>query len=241
MTVLPDKAKRKRFDIFLLLVAAGVLCFTGYISKVILFIPFGKTGLTEEAARFQEQSGVESAVTAVLLNFRGYDTLLEVFVLLLAVIGVWSMTKAPFPAKEIRISSVQLGVVRLLAPLMCLIAVYLVWQGSHLAGGAFQGGAVLAGAVVLLLISELPWLKSVPSLPLRVGLSIGPLVFLGVALWCLLNEGNLLAYPENTVGPLLILIEAACALSIGLTLASLFAGGRPKDDLYTMKTKSKKK
>jgi hypothetical protein len=30
---------------------------------------------------------------------------------------------------------------------------------------------------------------------------------------------------------LLLLLEAACAVSIGLTLAAFFAGGRPLDDL----------
>jgi multisubunit Na+/H+ antiporter MnhB subunit len=151
------------------------------------------------------------------------------------------MTKAPFPRQEITISSVQLGVVRLLAPLMCLIAVYLVWQGSHLAGGAFQGGAVLAGAIVMMLVSELPWLKTIHSLPLRLGLTIGPIVFLGVACLCLVNGGKFLAYPQDLVGFLLVLIEAACALSIGLTLASLFAGGRPQDDLHAISKKDKKK
>jgi len=32
-------------------------------------------------------------------------------------------------------------------------------------------------------------------------------------------------------GWLILLIETACALSIGLTLALLFGGGRPEDDV----------
>ena len=35
-----------------------------------------------------ESSGVENPVTAVLLNFRGYDTLIEIGVLLLALVGL---------------------------------------------------------------------------------------------------------------------------------------------------------
>ncbi len=174
---------------------------------------------------------MESPVTAVLLNFRGYDTLLEVMVLLLAVIGVWSLTKAPVSNLKTDISPVQMGVVRLLTPVLCLVAAYLVWQGSHLAGGAFQGGAILGAAGVLLLVSELDWLRAVPAFVLRIGLILGPLVFVGTALCCLFFTGELLAYPKGTAGWLILLIETVCALSIGLTLALLFGGGRPEDDV----------
>ena len=51
------------------------------------------------------------------------------------------------------------------------------------------------------------------------------------ALCCLFYTGDLLAYPRGTAGWLILLIETACALSIGLTLALLFGGGRPEDDV----------
>ncbi|MBU0483442.1 MAG: sodium:proton antiporter [Proteobacteria bacterium] len=225
------KNKRRPFDPILLLVLLLTIGLTALLIKANYTIPVTSFGLAAEVARFQPRSGVESPVTAVLLNFRGYDTLLEVMILLIAVIGVWSLTKAPFPQKAVKTSPVQLAVVRLLAPLMCLVAAYLVWQGSHLAGGAFQGGAILGGAGVLLLVAELPWLRTIHSRPLRIGLLIGPLFFLGVALLGIINGRELLTYPGKWSGSLLLLIESTCAVSIGLTLASLFAGGRPADDL----------
>jgi multisubunit Na+/H+ antiporter MnhB subunit len=227
--------KRKRFDPVLLLVLLLIVFLTGLLVQGILSTDYMGSRLADDVARFQDISGVESPVTAVLLNFRGYDTLLEVMVLLMAVVGVWSLTRAPFPRRPIAPSPVQLAVVRLLTPLMVLFAFYLVWQGSHLAGGAFQGGAVLGAACVLMLVSELPWLKNTPSRSLRVGLLIGPVVFLGVAILCIILQGTLLDYPQEWGGPLLLLIETTCAISIGLTLACLFAGGRPKDDLTRRK------
>ncbi|MCB2181542.1 MAG: hypothetical protein KQH63_05925 [Desulfobulbaceae bacterium] len=226
-----NRNNRKRLDPYLLLLFFFVACLVLWLGAILCSLPMGVPGLGKEVASLQQRSGVQSPVTAVLLNFRGYDTFLEVLVLLLAVIGVWSMTLAPFPSGEVEKSPVQLGVVRLLTPLMVLVGAYLVWQGSHLAGGAFQGGAVLGGAGVLLLVAELPWLRSVPSLPLRIALLAGPLVFFSVALYCLLRQGKFLAYPQDTAGAFLLIIETACALSIGVTLASLFAGGRPDDDL----------
>ncbi|MFN2442615.1 MAG: sodium:proton antiporter, partial [Thermoanaerobaculia bacterium] len=45
-------------------------------------------------------SGVEHPVTAVLLNFRGYDTFLEMGVLLLAVLSIWSLDHARHPFQQ---------------------------------------------------------------------------------------------------------------------------------------------
>ncbi len=225
--------KRKRYNILLVLLFLLICIMGGLLGMVLFSIPGGNLGLAEQVNAMLHLSGVESPVTAVLLNFRGYDTMLEVIVLLLAVIGVWSMAKAPASQNHGDAGPVQNGAIRLLAPLMILVSAYLVWQGSHLAGGAFQGGAVFGATGVMLLVSEFPWLKKVSALILRIGLVTGPLIFLAVALWCLKAEGFLLAYPEGAEAMLLVLIETFCALSIGLTLASLFAGGRPKDDLIT--------
>jgi len=230
LTIRRNHNKRKSFDPVLLTVFLLVVGLAGMLARIIWSMPVDRPSLGDAVDNTLHQSGVTSPVTAVLLNFRGFDTLLEVMVLLLAVIGVWSLTRAPAPRGTPAPSPVQISVVRLLAPLMCLVAAYLVWQGSHLAGGAFQGGALLAGAGVLLFVADLPWLQAVPSRMLRFGLALGPLVFLGVALWCLTRGGELLNYPTGTAGPLLLLIETTCAISIGLTLTALFAGGRPKDN-----------
>ncbi len=52
-------------------------------------------GLEALVAEHLDASGTRNPVTAVLLNFRGYDTLLELGVLLLALLGVWSLGAAP--------------------------------------------------------------------------------------------------------------------------------------------------
>ncbi|MBU0962127.1 MAG: sodium:proton antiporter [Proteobacteria bacterium] len=220
--------RNKRLDAFQRLLLFLIICLITALGTIIWIIPDDTPGLADAVVSMQEHSGVESSVTAVLLNFRGYDTLLEVMVLLLAVIGAWSLAKAPFPRQVTNTSPVQMGVVRLLVPLMFLVAAYLVWQGSHLAGGAFQGGAILGAAGVLLLVTDLPCLRAIPAQLLRIGLVLGPLLFVGVALFCLFFTGNLLGYPEETAGWLILLIEIACAISIGLTLSSLFAGGHPE-------------
>jgi hypothetical protein len=84
-------------------------------------------------------------VTAVLLNFRGYDTLLEIAVLTSALVGVWALGPAP-RIKETTPSPVLLGMNSVLIPLAPMICAYLLWAGARAPGGAFQAGAVLAAA-----------------------------------------------------------------------------------------------
>src|SRR5690606_24075964 len=97
-----------------------------------------------------EATGVEHDVTAVLLSFRAYDTLLELGVLLLAVIGAWGLRLPRGPRETPPLGSVLRAAERVLVPVTTLIGGYLLWRGSRAPGGAFQGGAVLAGAAVLL-------------------------------------------------------------------------------------------
>jgi multisubunit Na+/H+ antiporter MnhB subunit len=179
-------------------------------------------------------SGVRHEVTAVLLNFRSWDTLLELLVLLLALIGVRQLCLRPGDGKE------QAPIARpwpllfiwsqLLAPLLVLTGGYLLWSGSKAPGGAFQAGAVLAaGAVVLRLTGQLPVLRW-SWWPVRLLVTGGALLFMLVAVVTGFGEAEggsgWLQYPERAAGVLILAIEAMATLSIAVTLAMLVAGER---------------
>lgn len=167
------------------------------------------------------QTGVSHPVTAVLLNYRGYDTLLEIAVLLLALLAVVTVTDDAGVTAPHAEHPVLQTLARVAAPLMIVVAVYLLWAGAFRPGGAFQAGAVLAAAAVLLhLVGLLPRWRS-PRLPLRIGIVAGFVVFLTVAT-ALLARGALLTYPPATAGILTLLIECALTLSLALILAGLF-------------------
>jgi multisubunit Na+/H+ antiporter MnhB subunit len=183
-------------------------------------------GLTELVDARLGESGVAYPVTAVLLNFRGYDTLLELAVLLLALIGVWSLAPAshldnaePEPALA--------ALSRLLAPLMILVAAYLVWVGAHAPGGAFQAGSVLGAAGVLLHLSGWQLSPRAIGWPLRLVLVLGVAVFALIGLAVMGFGQPLLGYPLGWAKPAILTIELAATLSIGAILAALFIGGRP--------------
>ncbi len=167
------------------------------------------------------ESGVTHPVTAVLLNYRGYDTLLEIAVLLLALLAILAVV-GEAPALPSRAAHPMLqALARLAAPLMIVVAVYLLWAGAFRPGGAFQAGAVLAAAALLLhLVGLLPGWSS-PRLGLRIGLAAGFALFLAVAAG-LLTQGWLLQYPPAAAGVLILLIESGLTVSLALILAGLF-------------------
>lgn len=184
------------------------------------------SGLRDAVAAQMPASGVAHPVTAVLLNFRGYDTLLEVAVLLLALVATWSLRLAPSRATRDSPGLVLHELVRFVVPLLVVLAGYLLWLGAHAPGGAFQAGALLAGAGVLLSLVEARPLGPAPPVAVRLLAVLGVAVFLAVAL-LLLPGGRLLEYGPGRAGLLILVIEAASTVSIGLALAYLFRGDEP--------------
>lgn len=208
------------------LVGLSALLFVG-LGGALLSLPAEAPGMSVPVAENLSTSGVSNPVTAVLLNFRAYDTLLEKAVLLLAVVAAWSLSMAP--REPVSSPGRVLDVfVRLLVPLMIVVASYLLWVGAHAPGGAFQAGAVLAAVAVLLLLSG----KSLPARwqgwPLRALLTLGLGLFIAVGAAVMFFGYRFLEYPPDQAGNLILLIEVVATVSIAVALATLFMGGRPR-------------
>ena len=177
-------------------------------------------------ARLHE-SGVSHPVTAVLLNFRGYDTLLEAGVLVLAVLSVGAFA-APFapPAPAAATGDPVDGLARLLVPLLILVAGYLLWRGAAAPGGAFQAGALAGAAGVLLALSSRGVQEPAEGARGRFLVALGFGVFLAVGAGVMAAGGAFLEYPGDTAKVLILLVEGAAALSIGVALVVLFVTAR---------------
>lgn len=200
----------------------------GGLALAVLSLPSESPGLAEYVDAAMSETGVTHPVTAVLLDFRGYDTLLEMAVLLLALAGVWSLAEgSPFVDRQPGTMLDRLS--RLYAPLMLMVAGYLLWAGSASPGGAFQAGAVLGAAGVVLTLSGWRLPVALAGWPLRLILVSGVLIFILVGLISLFFGAVWLDYPLEWAGALILLIEATASLSIGATLAALFLGGRPEE------------
>lgn len=206
------------------LLALLVLLFVAVAVAVLLELP--APGLGPEVRARMADSGVASEVTAVLLNFRALDTLLEVVVLVAAAVGALllapvgpHLAAGPAPAPLLA----WLGP-RLL-PLAVVLGIYLWWAGSAHSGGAFQAGAVFAGALLLRALAG-QRIAAAERLPVRLLLLAGPLCFLAVAAAATVAGGPLLRYPDGWAGALIVTIEGLVAVSVGAGLALLAAGGR---------------
>jgi multisubunit Na+/H+ antiporter MnhB subunit len=213
-----------------LLAALAVVTVAALLVYVVLSLPPIAPGLTKQVAAQMGQSGVSNPVTAVLLNFRGYDTLLEMVVLLVALLGVWALGDATH-YHETKPGAVLDTLARVLTPVLILVAAYLLWVGAHAPGGAFQAGSVLGAAGVLLVLTGWRPRGAFTDLPLRLILIIGPATFVAMAAITLLIAGQLLTYPVMQAGALILILETAAMLSIGVTLAALFLGG-PLPDIH---------
>ncbi len=212
--------------------ALGVIALTGILGWTVWSLPPYSDRMQNLVAAHLPISGVENPVTGVLLNFRGYDTLLEIGVLLLAAVGVLSLAPTQVVSAETAPQRIQILLLRLL-PFIVIVGAYLLWIGKYAPGGAFQAGAVLAAGGVLLVTSAVPFnqftLKSIP-----ISLSIGLLTFLAVALATMIGGGNFLQYPLPWASGLILIIEAAATISIAVILTILFLG-RKVDGEYPPK------
>lgn len=192
------------------------------LATAVLCLPGTGGEIARQVQAHLADSGVSHPVTAVLLNFRGYDTLLEIAVLLVAGLGILAGGGLRTPGLRLYGAQGPLqALARRLAPPMVVVAGYLLWAGSHAPGGAFQAAAVLGAAGVLLAVAGIVGTWSAPSMPLRAALTLGFFIFLAIAA-APLRTGALLQYPPDAAGAFILLIEAGLTVSLGLVLAGLF-------------------
>jgi multisubunit Na+/H+ antiporter MnhB subunit len=183
--------------------------------------------LAVEVSARLDDSGVSNPVTAVLLNFRAYDTLLELAVLLAAVLGILAVGPSRPPYRPA--GPLFGALVSWLVPLLIVTGGYLLWVGAHAPGGAFQAGALLAAAAVLLRLGGNP-AAGLPDPIVQRWLLVGGVgVFITVGLLVTFTGQAFLQYPLGWSGTLILLIETAATLAIATTLALAYIGGASPD------------
>jgi multisubunit Na+/H+ antiporter MnhB subunit len=210
----------------------GALCavVTVALAASLFLLPDPAPTLAPEAAANLAPTGVGNPITGVLMAYRALDTVLEKVVLVLALIGVWSLAPdsswggVPGPRRHAQADDALVFLARLLPPLGIVIGVYLLWAGADEPGGAFQGGALLAAMWMLAMMAGLTAAPSVSERRLRLVLIAGPAVFLAIGLAGFVLADAFLAYPEVYAKPLIIVIEVAKILSVAATLGLLVAG-----------------
>ncbi len=224
LAVTDKKRQKERKHVFLLLPFCLVLALIMVFA--VLQIDTEMKGLSLLIKASLHETSLQYPVTAVLLDFRSYDTWLELGVLLAAVIGVLCVRRRsdvsgpllPAPAEP-----VGRWLIRILLPVIILVGGYLLWLGAFAPGGAFQAGVVWASGGVLLWQAGHHSLGALPAFLWRICLILGFISFLFLAAAAELRQEFLLTHPSSKIW--ILVVEYAAALSIAFCLASLVLGG----------------
>ena len=209
--------------------AAGCAALSLALCWLVLSVEPAGTGLRSVVASQLDQSGVTNPVTAVLVNFRGYDTLVETVVLLVALIGVWSLTPdgvwggRPGPTQQAAPDGVLAYFGRLLPAVGVLVGIHLLWAGSTAPGGAFQAGTVMAAVWLVAALAALTDAPAITSAALRAALIAGPALFLLLGTVGAL-AGTFLVFPVAVAKAMILFVESAIVVSVAATLAMLVLG-----------------
>jgi len=217
----PMERKRRSLLWIPVLSLAAILCWS--ISQ----LPPETQGLGNLVRNSLLDSGVTNPVTAVILNFRGYDTLLEIGVLFLAAVAIVSLRffePAKLDSRLAPNSRVFLFFLQLLTPSIVLVSAYLLWQGTNYPGGAFQAGAILTGGGVLLLLAKVSLPLDYRNPWLRLAVVSGFAGFLLTGLGMMGIGMMFLEYPVTYAKWVIVLIEILATVSSGLILLTLFSG-----------------
>jgi multicomponent Na+:H+ antiporter subunit B len=108
------------------------------------------------------QLGVPNIVTGILITYRGFDTLGEVAVLFMVAASVGVLLKDENSAAEAASEDgprrkageiVRTGT-QVLLPMILTFGAYVIVNGHLSAGGGFQGGAIVASGVMLMLLAR---------------------------------------------------------------------------------------
>ncbi len=178
--------------------------------------------------------GSANIVTAIVVTYRGLDTLGEVTVLFLAstIVGlVLALGKKQhqLPRALVPVGELLTTGTRFLAPLITLLGAYVFVNGHLTPGGGFQGGAIIASGALLLLLAD-P-LKHFSHGLIATLESLAGVAYVGIGILGLVLAGGFLdnrLLPIGTLGELfsagaIPLIYSLIGLKVGAELSSMLA------------------
>ncbi len=151
------------------------------------------------------ETAVPNMVTAVLADYRGYDTMFETVVIFTAGIAIISILRR-FTSDDADAGSEKVyekrpdlivdTTCRLMIPIIQLFALYVIAHGHHSPGGGFQGGVIFGASFILIALSRdlqaaHKWVPEQRVLNLA---GIGILIYAGFGLASMFLGQNFLDY-----------------------------------------------
>ncbi len=119
------------------------------------------TGISEHyATQGAEELGAANLVASVVITYRGLDTLGEVTVLFISAAGASLLLRRRRSSAEKKTrlyaesSEIVQTTLSILFPIILLFGVYIFINGHLTPGGGFQGGAVVASALLFFILAR---------------------------------------------------------------------------------------
>ena len=177
-----------------------------------------------------DQLGAANFVTAVVLGYRGLDTLVELTILFTAatagalVLG----TRKPSTRRDPDAGFILQTGADLLFPLLLIVGLYIILHGHLTPGGGFQGGVILASAFFLPILArpgssiDHQWVSFIEGIAGASFIYIGLLVMFDGKAFLSPVAGNGVLGELFSAGTLPILYVAV-GLKVGAELAGLLA------------------
>ncbi|MBA4347302.1 MAG: cation:proton antiporter [Clostridiales bacterium] len=174
-----------------------------------------------------EESGSANMVTSIVVDYRSFDTLGEVTVLLVSTLGVGILLGGKRKRLEYKHAPnfILKHGARLTFGLLVVFGVYMFAHGHLTPGGGFPGGSIIAAAILLLYLADDEFRVKLAGIKIAEGTAGSLYVIIGLAG---LATGGYFLYnflPNGTVGKLFSagIIPIVYAL-IGLKVGSEISG-----------------
>jgi multicomponent Na+:H+ antiporter subunit B len=194
----------------------------------------GRYGATLNKVTVSERHAT-NVVTAIVFDYRGFDTLGEEFILFTSVMGVALLLRDVREEERRPRDALESDPVRMVgiafSAALFVMGLYVVAHGAITPGGGFQGGVILAGAIALVyLAGEYRVYRNLtphPALDLVEGVGAGGYAVIGIAAM-LLGSAYLHNFgPFGTAGTLasagsIPMLNVASALEVSAAFVLLF-------------------
>lgn len=195
------------------------------------------------------ETKVPNIVTAVLADYRGYDTMFETVVIFVAGIAILAilrnngdrrgeatippMTTPGRPPEGDDLITVMTA--RLVTPVLQVFALYVVAHGHLSPGGGFQGGVMLGASFILIALTHgLPEaLRRLPENRAILLAGVGIVIYAGTGLLCQFLGGNFLDYhmltkilPRDAAmarSDAILIVEIGVAFTVSASMFLIYA------------------
>jgi multicomponent Na+:H+ antiporter subunit B len=194
--------------------------------KIASFFP--EFGLTYKFSPYQvfdyyinntkEQIGINSISTAILADYRAFDTFLETLVMLIVLIGAMK-TSPIIEIPNFSTDFFQQKTIQFIFPIIFILSFYILLNGKETPGGGFQFGAMIASIIILyFLVKKKNIININGNIFLYLGI-VGVLMYLITGMYSMLLGYNIFTFDAYGINQNIAHQKAIFIIEIGIGIS----------------------